>query len=132
MDKYPVKVGNLELGIMGAMSSGKSTPNPYVKVNTADRNISVRGRYNVPDTGVSLVGDIGDIRMRNTQNINVPQYNYKESIRDVMRLNPYSVGIEYAPDQNRNINLRYDDQGNVTLRGEYKFAKGGLGYLMGE
>lgn len=132
MDKYPVKVGNLELGIMGAMSSGKSTPNPYVKVNTADRNISVRGRYNVPDTGVSLVGDIGDIRMRNTQNINVPQYNYKESIRDVMRLNPYSVGIEYAPDQNRNINLRYDNQGNVSLRGEYKFAKGGLGYLMGE
>ena len=70
--------------------------------------------------------------MRNTQNINVPQYNYKESIRDVMRLNPYSVGIEYAPDQNRNINLRYDNQGNVSLRGEYKFAKGGLGYLMGE
>jgi DNA-binding transcriptional MerR regulator len=132
MDKYPVKVGNLELGIIGAMSSGKSTPNPYVKVNTADRNISVRGRYNVPDTGVSLVGDIGDARMRNTQNINVPQYNYKESIRDVMRLNPYSVGIEYAPDQNRNINLRYDNQGNVSLRGEYKFAKGGLGYLMGE
>ena len=132
MDKYPVKVGNLELGIMGAMRSGKSTPDPYVKVNTADRNISVRGRYNVPDTGVSLVGDIGDIRMRNTQNINVPQYNYKESIRDVMRLNPYSVGIEYAPDQNRNINLRYDNQGNVSLRGEYKFAKGGLGYLMGE
>ena len=132
MDKYPVKVGNLELGIMGAMSSGKSTPNPYVKVNTADRNISVRGKYNVPDTGISLLGDVGDIRSRSRSDIDVPQYNYKESIRDVMRLNPYSVGIEYAPDQNKNINLRYDNQGNVSLRGEYKFAKGGLGYLMGE
>ena len=37
-----------------------------------------------------------------------------------------------TPDQNRNINLRYDDRGNISLRGEYKFAKGGLGYLMGE
>ena len=132
MDKYPVKVGNLELGIMGAMSSGKSTPNPYVKVNTADRNISLRGKYNVPDTGVSLLGDVGDIRSRSRTDIDVPQYNYKESIKDVFKMNPYSVGIEYAPDQNRNINLRYDNQGNVSLRGEYKFAKGGLGYLMGE
>ena len=132
MDKYPIKAGNLELGIMGAMSSGKSTPNTYVKVNTADRNFTVRGKYNVPDTGVSLLGDIGDLRMRNTQNINVPQYDYKETIKDVMRANPYSVGIEYAPDQNKNINLRYDDRGNVTLRGEARFAKGGLGYLMGE
>jgi len=132
MDKYPVKLGNLELGIIGAMRSGQSTPDPYVKINTADRNFTVRGKYNVPDTGISLLGDIGDIRMRNTQNINVPQYNYKENIRDVMRANPFSVGIEYAPDQNKNINLRYDDQGNVTLRGEARFAKGGLGYLMGE
>jgi len=131
-DKYPVKLGNLELGIIGAMRSGQSTPDPYVKINTADRNFTVRGKYNVPDTGISLLGDIGDIRMRNTQNINVPQYNYKENIRDVMRANPFSVGIEYAPDQNKNINLRYDDQGNVTLRGEARFAKGGLGYLMGE
>lgn len=131
-DKYPVKVGDLELGIMSAMSSGKSTPNPYTKIDTANRNFTVRGKYNVPNTEVSLVGDIGDIRARSTQNINVPQYNYKESIKDVMRLNPYSVGIEYAPDRNKNINLRYDDRGNVSLRGEYKFAKGGLGYLVGE
>ncbi len=132
MDKYPIKVGNLELGIMGAMSSGKSTPNPYVKINTANRDFTARGKYNVPDTGISLLGDIGDVRNRANVNINVPQYNYKENIKDVMRLNPYSVGIEYAPDQNRNINLRYDDQGNVTLRGEARFAKGGLGYLVGE
>jgi hypothetical protein len=133
MDKYPVKVGNLELGISGLMTGGKSyQANPYNKITGSERNISVRGKYNVPDTGISIVGDVGDMRMRNTQNINAPQYNYKETIRDVMRAKPYSVGIEYAPNQNRNINLRYDDQGNVTLRGEYKFAKGGLGYLMGE
>jgi len=49
-----------------------------------------------------------------------------------MRLNPYSVGIEYAPDQNKNINLRYDDQGNVTLRGEARFADGGrIGFEKG-
>ncbi len=114
------------------MSSGKSTPDPYVKINTADRNFTVRGKYNVPDTGISLLGDIGDVRMKTNQNINVPQYNIKETIKDVMRANPYSVGIEYAPNQNKNISLRYDDQGNVTLRGGARFSKGGLGYLMGE
>ena len=92
----------------------------------------VKGKYNVPDTGVSLVGDIGDVRMKNTRDLNVPQYDYKETIKDIMKAKPYSVGIEYAPNENRNINLRYDDQGNVTLRGEARFAKGGLGYLMGE
>ena len=133
MDKYPIRAGNLELGISGLMTGGKSyQANPYNKITGSERNISVRGKYNVPDTGISIVGDVGDMRMKNTQNINAPQYNYKETIRDVMRAKPYSVGIEYAPNQNRNINLRYDDQGNVTLRGEYKFAKGGLGYLMGE
>ena len=133
MDKYPIRAGNLELGISGLMTGGKSyQANPYNKITGSERNFSVRGKYNVPDTGVSLLGDIGDVRMRNTQNINAPQYNYKETIRDVMKAQPYSIGVEYAPDQNRNINLRYDDQGNVSLRGEYKFAKGGLGYLMGE
>ena len=132
MDKYPIKAGNLELGIIGAMRSGKSTPDPYVKINTADRDLTVRGKYNVPNTGISLLGDIGDIRSKSRVNIDDPRYNYKETIKDVMKLNPYSVGIEYAPDQNRNINLRYDNQGNVTLRGEARFAKGGLGYLVGE
>jgi len=132
MDKYPIRAGNLELGISGLMTGGKSyQADPYNKFTGSERNFSVRGKYNVPDTGVSLLGDIGDVRMRNTRDINVPQYNYKETIRDVMKAKPYSIGVEYAPDQNRNINLRYDDQGNVSLRGEYKFAKGGLGYLMG-
>ena len=131
MEKYPIKAGNLELGIIGNMRSGQSTPDPYVKINTADRDFTVRGKYNVPDTGISLLGDIGDIRSKSKVNIDVPQYNYKETFKDVMRLNPYSVGIEYAPDQNKNINLRYDDQGNVTLRGGARFSKGGLSYLMG-
>ena len=131
MDKYPVKVGNLELGIIGNIRSGQSTPDPYVKINTADRDFTVRGKYNVPNTGISLLGDIGDVRMRTNQNINVPQYNIKETIKDVIRDRPYSVGVEYAPNENRNINLRYDNQGNVTLRGEARFAKGGLSYLMG-
>jgi hypothetical protein len=131
MDKYPVKFGNLELGILGNRSSGQSTPDPYVKINTADRDFTVRGKYNVPNTGISLLGDIGDIRSKSKVNIDVPQYNYKETFKDVMKVNPYSVGIEYAPDKNKNINLKYDDQGNVTLRGEARFAKGGLSYLMG-
>jgi hypothetical protein len=133
MDKYPIKAGNLELGISGLITGGKNyQSNPYTKFSGSERNISVRGKYNVPNTGVSLLGDIGDVRIKSDRDVNVPQYNYKESIRDILKANPYSVGIEYAPDQNKNINLRYDDQGNVMLRGEYKFAKGGLGYLVGE
>ena len=131
-DKYPIRVGDVELGISGLMTGGKSYQvNPYNKITGSERNVFVRGKYNVPDTGVSIVGDIGDVRMRTNQNINAPQYNYKETIKDVMKDRPYSVGIEYSPNQNRNINLRYDNQGNVSLRGEYKFAKGGLSYLMG-
>ena len=133
IDNYPIKIGNLELGTSGYMTSGANyQPNPYNKISTANRNFSVRGKYNIPDTGVSILGDVGDVRIRNTRDINVPQYDYKETIKDVIKARPYSVGIEYTPDQNKNINLRYDDQGNVSLRGEYKFAKGGLGYLMGE
>ena len=132
MDKYPIKAGNLELGISGLMIGGKSyQTNPYNKITGSERNVSVRGKYNIPDTGVSIAGDIGDVRMRTNQNINVPQYNIKETIKDVMRDRPYSVGVEYTPNENRNINLRYDNQGNVTLRGEARFAKGGLSYLMG-
>jgi DNA-binding transcriptional regulator/RsmH inhibitor MraZ len=132
MDKYPIKAGNLELGISGLMTGGKSyQANPYNKITGSERNVSVRGKYNIPDTGVSIAGDIGDVRMRTNQNINVPQYNIKETIKDVIRDRPYSVGVEYAPNENRNINLRYDNQGNVTLRGEARFAKGGLSYLMG-
>jgi hypothetical protein len=132
MDKYPIKVGDVELGIRGLMTGGKSyQANPYNKITGSERNISVSGKYNVPDTGVSIVGDIGDVRMKTNQNINVPQYNIKETIKDVIRDRPYSVGVEYVPNQNRNINLRYDNQGNILLRGEQKFAKGGLSYLMG-
>jgi hypothetical protein len=112
-DKYPIKVGDVDLGISGLMVGGKSyQANPYNKITGSERNISVRGKYNVPDTGVSIVGDIGDVRMRTNQNINVPQYNIKETIKDVMKDRPYSVGIEYAPNENKNINLRYDNQGN--------------------
>jgi hypothetical protein len=132
MDKYPIKVGDVELGISGLMTGRSYQANPYNKISSSDRNFSVRGKYNVPNTGISISGDIGDVRMKTNQNINVPQYNIKETIKDVMKANPYSVGIEYAPNENRNINLRYDDQGNVMLRGEYKFSKGGLGYLVGE
>jgi hypothetical protein len=131
-DKYPIKVGDVDLGISGLMVGGKSyQANPYNKITGSERNVSVRGKYNVPDTGVSIVGDIGDVRMKTNQNINAPQYNYKETIKDVMRANPYSVGIEYAPNQNRNINFRYNSDGSISLRGEQKFAKGGLSYLMG-
>ena len=132
MDKYSIKAGDLELGITGIMKSGQSTPDPYVNVKTADRDFSVRGKYNVPNTKISLLGDIGDVRNRAKVDINAPEYNYRETIKDVMRANPYSVGVEYAPDQNKNMNLRYDDQGNVSLTGRYKFSKGGLGYLVGE
>jgi hypothetical protein len=132
MDKYPIKVGDVELGIRGLMTGGKSyQANPYNKITGSERNVSVLGKYNIPDTGVSIVGDIEDVRMRTNQNINVPQYNIKETIKDVIRDRPYSVGVEYVPNQNRNINLRYDNQGNLLLRGEQKFAKGGLSYLMG-
>lgn len=133
IDRYPIKIGrDVELGISGLMTEKNYQPNPYNKISGSERNISVRGKYNVPDTGVSIYGDIGDARTRSTQNINAPEFNQKETIRDVFKANPFSIGIGYAPDENKNIDLTYDDRGNVMLRGKYKFAKGGLGYLMGE
>jgi len=81
MDKYPIKVGDVELGISGLITGGKNyQADPYNKITGSERNISVRGKYNVPDTGVSIVGDIGDVRMRTNQNINAPQYNKVQNI----------------------------------------------------
>jgi hypothetical protein len=69
-------------------------------------------------------GDIGDVRMRTNQNINVPQYNIKETIKDVMRDRPYSVGVEYAPNENRNIKPKIKEMiYNRTITNILKYEK---------
>jgi hypothetical protein len=156
-DKYPVKVGeNLGLDIKGRMVSGSSNPNRYAKVKTAERDFSVRGKYNVPETSLSIKGGIGDIRFRENVDINVPEYNYKENIRNVMRANPSSIGAEYKLGPNSlisgsrdstdgrdtynlgykygpvSIDYRDSPEGkDIMARLRMPFAKGGLAYLMG-
>jgi len=157
-DKYPIKVGeNLGLDIKGRMVSGSSNPNRYVKVKTDERDFSVRGKFNVPGTPLSLTGGIGDIRYKENVDINVPEYNYKENIRNVMKANPSSIGAEYKLGPNSlisgsrdsidgrdtynlgykygpvSIDYRDSPQGkDVMARLRMPFSKGGLGYLMGE
>jgi hypothetical protein len=93
-DKYPVKLGPLELGASGGISFNKNDPDPYTDVNTLRRELSIRGKYNVPKTSLSLTGGIGDIRDRANVTINDPEYNYNKKLELVNRQNPYSIGAE--------------------------------------
>ena len=157
-DKYPIKVGeNLELNVKGRMTSGSNTPDRYTKIKTDERDFSVRGKLNVPGTPLSLTGGIGDIRFKENVDFNVPEYNYKENIKNVMKVNPSSIGAEYKLGPNslisgsrdsidgRNtynlgykygpvsIDYRDSPQGkDVMAKFKTYFSQGGLGYLMGE
>ena len=103
-DPYPVKLGPLELGVNANMITGKYSPNEYQNVSTMNRNLGLRGKYNIPESGIALLGSIGDVR--NTQNLKTDlPFNpmtgeaspYSEMRKDVYKDSPYSIGAQYNP-----------------------------------
>ena len=103
-DPYPIKLGPLQLGANANMVTGKYSPNEYQDVSTMNRNVGLRGRYNVPDSGISLLGSIGDVRSNQNVRTNLP-FNpmtgeaspYSEMRKDVYKDSPYSIGAQYSP-----------------------------------
>jgi hypothetical protein len=103
-DQYPIKLGPLQLGANANMSTGKYSPNQYQNVSTMNRNVGLRGRYDVPDSGIALLGSIGDVRSNQNVKTNLP-FNpmtgeaspYSEMRKDVYKDSPYSVGAQYSP-----------------------------------
>jgi hypothetical protein len=69
-----------------------------------NRNVGLRGRYDVPDSGIALLGSIGDVRSNQNVKTNLP-FNpmtgeaspYSEIRKDVYKDSPYSVGAQYNP-----------------------------------
>jgi len=103
-DPYPIKLGPLELGANANMVTGKFSPNEYQNVSTMNRNVGLRGKYNVPDSGIALLGSIGDVRSSSQNKLNLP-FNpmtgeaepYSETMKNVYKESPYSVGAQYNP-----------------------------------
>ena len=103
-DPYPVKLGPLQLGANANISTGQYSPNKYDNVSTMNRNVGLRGKYNVPDSGIALLGSIGDVRSSQNVKTNLP-FNpmtgeaspYSEMRKDVYKDSPYSVGAQYNP-----------------------------------
>jgi hypothetical protein len=103
-DQYPIKLGPLQLGANANMVTGKFSPNEYQNVSTMNRNVGLRGRYDVPDSGIALLGSIGDVRSNQNVRTNLP-FNpmtgeaspYSEIRKDVYKDSPYSVGAQYNP-----------------------------------
>jgi len=103
-DQYPIKLGPLQLGANANIATGKFSPNEYQNVSTMNRNVGLRGRYDVPDSGIALLGSIGDVRNNQNVKTNLP-FNpmtgeaspYSEMRKDVYKDSPYSVGAQYNP-----------------------------------
>jgi len=103
-DPYPIKLGPLELGANANMVTGKFSPNEYQNVSTMNRNVGLRGKYNVPNSGIALLGSIGDVRSSSQNKLNLP-FNpmtgeaepYSETMKNVYKDSPYSVGAQYNP-----------------------------------
>ena len=103
-DPYPIKLGPLELGANANMVTGKFSPNEYQNVSTMNRNVGLRGKYNVPNSGIALLGSIGDVRSSSQNKLNLP-FNpmtgeaepYSETMKNVYKESPYSVGAQYNP-----------------------------------
>lgn len=103
-DPYPIKLGPLQLGANANIATGKFSPNEYQNVSTMNRNVGLRGKYNVPDSGIALLGSIGDVRSNQNVKTNLP-FNpmtgeaspYSEMRKDVYKDSPYSVGAQYSP-----------------------------------
>ena len=103
-DPYPIKLGPLQLGANANIATGKYSPNEYQNVSTMNRNVGLRGRYDLPDSGIALLGSIGDVRSNQNVKTNLP-FNpmtgeaspYSEMRKDVYKDSPYSVGAQYTP-----------------------------------
>ena len=103
-DPYPIKLGPLELGANANMSTGKFSPDEYQNISTMNRNVGLRGKLNIPDSGIALLGSIGDVRSSSQNKLNLP-FNpmtgeaepYSETMKNVYKESPYSVGAQYNP-----------------------------------
>jgi len=103
-DPYPIKLGPLQLGANANMVTGKFSPNEYQNVSTMNRNVGLRGRYDIPESGIALLGSIGDVRSNQNVKTNLP-FNpitgeaspYSEMRKDVYKDSPYSIGAQYNP-----------------------------------
>ena len=122
-DQYPIKLGPLQLGANANMSTGKFSPNEYQNVSTMNRNVGLRGRYDVPDSGIALLGSIGDVRSSQNVKTNLP-FNpmtgeaspYSEMRKDVYKDSPYSVGAQYTPQgTNEMYSALYNKGGGYNL-----------------
>jgi len=103
-DPYPIKLGPLQLGANANMVTGKFSPNEYQDISTMNRNVGLRGRYNVPDSGIALLGSIGDVRTNQNVRTDLPlnpmtgeASPYSEIRKNVYKDSPYSVGAQYNP-----------------------------------
>ena len=122
-DQYPIKLGPLQLGANANMSTGKYSPNQYQNVSTMNRNVGLRGRYDVPDSGIALLGSIGDVRSNQNVRTNLP-FNpmtgeaspYSEMRKDVYKDSPYSIGAQYIPQgTNEMYSALYNKGGGYNL-----------------
>ena len=103
-DPYPVKLGPLQLGANANIVTGKYSPDEYQNISTMNRNVGLRGRYNIPESGIALLGSIGDVRSSSQNKLNLP-FNpmtgeaepYSETMRNVYKESPYSIGAQYNP-----------------------------------
>lgn len=103
-DPYPVKLGPLQLGANANMITGNFSPSPYDTVSTMNRNIGLRGKYNIPESGIALLGSIGDVRKSQDTRTDLP-FNpmtgeaspYSEMRKNVYKESPYSIGAQYNP-----------------------------------
>ena len=103
-DPYPIKLGPLQLGANANMVTGKFSPDEYQNISTMNRNLGLRGKLNIPDSGISLLGSIGDVRSSSQNKLNLP-FNpmtgeaepYSETMRNVYKDSPYSIGAQYNP-----------------------------------
>lgn len=103
-DPYPVKLGPLQLGANANIVTGQYSPDEYQNISTMNRNLGVRGKLNIPDTGISLLGSMGDVRSSSKNKLNLP-FNpmtgeaepYSETMKDVYKESPYSIGAQYNP-----------------------------------
>ena len=94
-DPYPLKLGPLELGANANITTGRYSPDEYQNVSTMNRNVGLRGKYNVPDSGIALLGSIGDVRSSSKNKLNLPfnpmtgeAESYSETMRDVYKDSP--------------------------------------------
>lgn len=156
-DPYPLKLGPLQLGANANITTGQYSPNEYQNISTMNRNLGLRGRFDIPNSGIALLGSMGDVRSSRQNKLNLP-FNpmtgeaepYSETMRDVYKESPYSIGAQYNPqgtDQTYSalynkgggynlgynqgpVNVSYTSNpglgNNVMLKGQYNFADGGL------